>query len=1098
MIFEFSLSPRHRTSSPNCLSLSRRAMAIAWPTLFCCLTLCPTPLHAQSTTADVIGTATDASGAVIPGATALLTDVGTQEKRTAISNEAGQYTFTLLKPSHYTLTVSGKGFKTATIQDFAIAAGDRAREDAHLTVGSEDQVVQVEAQAPALQSDSSVLSSTVTEKATQELPLNGRNFYNLVQITAGATEGLNNGLASGNRPDDRRLTSSVSVNGQADVINNQLIDGMDNNERVIGSIGVRPSVDAIQEVNIQTNTFSAESGRSAGAIINVITKSGTNQLHGSAYEFIRNDVLNANPYKFGALIPKPHFRQNQFGGSIGGPILKDKTFFFGDYEGLRIVRGLNPTQTTVPTAFERANPGNFTDNPAIGTTVTPSDKVGLQYFNLFPLPTSTALTNNYTVSPANSQTSDTADGRVDHRFSASDFGYVRYTFNRVITNVGGLFPSVTAAGLTIAPGGNLSSYAGPAKSLAHQVQFNYIHTFTPNLLLELKAGYTFLNNRQDPQNFGLAPNTAFGQSNINFSSRTNELSPVTISQGATLGGHPPIVYLENTWQYAGALSWTHGKQSIKFGGGVIRRQDTTTQTDSASGSWTFANFATLLTGTYSSLSRNDILYQPHNRTWEPHVYVQDDWHLAQNLTINLGIRYDLFTPYTDTNNILSNFDTDTGKIVVAGTSGVDGHGNVRVDYSNLAPRVGFAYTPFNKTVIRGGFGLSFAPENLTSGSALVNQPFNATIGPCSTTSPCDASHKYFADGLPVPVANSATNPTGSVSAALDPHFKSTYIEQFNLTAEREFGGNIVTASYVGELGRRLAYYLPDVNAASPNSQSFVDPTATNLVVSTFNYNTLRPYYGTSPGITGVPLFTSKGISSYNALQLVLKRRLTKGLDTSVSYTYSHNLDDSETISNDGGDAFGSVPSLVPILEYGNANLDMRHRATGAFNYSLPFGNGSRGFRAVLAKSWQANGVVSLNTGLPFSITNIANRSGTRPGTANTDRPNQIASARVAHPTVFQWFNTAAYQRQLGGQVGNEHRDQVSGPGLQRVDLSLFKTFTITERVNMEFRTEAFNVMNTAQFPFPNASFGNAAFGTISSTANAYNPRLIQFAARFKF
>ncbi|WP_128915408.1 TonB-dependent receptor [Granulicella sibirica] len=1065
--------------------------------LLCIFSLATQNLYAQNTTADVVGTATDVSGAVIAGASVVLTDVDTQEKRTLVTNDAGQYAFTLLKPSHYSLTITSQGFKTATIASFNLSAGDRAREDAHLVIGGQDQVVEVEAQAPALQSDSSVMSNTVTETATQELPLNGRNFYNLVQITAGATEGLNNGLASGNRPDDRRLTSSVSVNGQADVINNQLIDGMDNNERVIGSIGVRPAVDAIQEVNIQTNTFTAESGRSAGAIINVITKSGTNQLHGTLYEFFRNTVLNANPYKFGQAIPKPAYRQNQYGGSIGGPILKDRTFFFGDYEGFRLSRSLNPTQTTVPTAFERASPGNFTDNPALNTTVTPTDKAGLAYFNLFPLPTSTAFTNNYTATPSNTQVGDTVDGRVDHRFSTTDFGFIRYTFNRLITNVGGLFPTVTSAGLSISPGGNLSSYAGPAKSLAHQVQFNYIHTFTPNLLLELKAGYTFLNNLQNPLNFGTAPNTAFGQQNINFSSRTNELSPVTISQGATLGGHPPIVYLENTWQYVGAVSWTHGKQTIKLGGGVIRRQDTTTQTDSASGSWTIANFTTLLTGTYTSLSRTDILFQPHNRTWEPHAYVQDDWHVAQNLTLNLGIRYDLYTPYTDTNNILSNFDTDQGKLVVAGST-ADGHGNVRVDYSNIAPRVGFALTPMPKTVIRGGFGMSFAPENLTSGSALVNQPFNSTIGPCSTTSPCDPSHVHFGDGLPVPVANSATNPTGAVAAALDTHFKSTYIEQFNLTVEREFGGNVATLSYVGELGRRLAYYLPDVNPAIPNSQSFVNPSAATLAVSTFNYNTLRAFYGTSPGITQVPYFTSKGISSYNALQAVLKRRLTKGLDFAVTYTYAHNLDDAETISNDGGDGFGSVPSLVPQLEYGNANLDVRHRGTGAFNYTLPFGNDLTGYRGLLAKGWQFNGLVVLNTGLPFSITNIANRSGTRPGSANTDRPNQIANAHLDNRTVTRWFNTAAYVGQVGGTVGNERRDQVSGPGLQRVDLSLFKIFPLTERVKMEFRTEAFNVMNTAQFPFPNASLGNSAFGTISSTANAYNPRILQFAVRFKF
>ena len=1076
----------------------RTLSCLAMPMMFCA-----TPMFAQSTTADVVGTATDGSGALVSGATVVLTDLETKEKRTAVSNDSGQYTFTLLKPSRYSLTISSKGFQTSTIESFSIAAGDRAREDGHLTIGAEDQVVTVEGQAPALHSDSSVLSSTITEKATQELPLNGRNFFNLVQITAGATEGLNNGLASGNRPDDRRLTSSVSVNGQSDVINNQLIDGMDNNERVIGSIGVRPSVDAIQEVSIQTNTFTAEVGRSAGAIINVITKSGSNQLHGTAYEFFRNDVLNASPYKFGANIPKPTWRQNQFGGSVGGPILRNRTFFFGDYEGLRLVRRQNPTQTTVPTAYERAHPGDFTDNttlPAADRFVTPSDSAGLQYFNLFPLPTSSALTNNYTVAPSISQFSHTADGRVDHRFSASDFGYVRYTYNKVNTNIGSLFPAVNVAGLNIFPGGNLGSYAGPAKSVAHQAQLNYIHTFTPNLLLELKAGYTFLNNAQNPENFGLAPNTAFGQPNLNFSSRTNELSPVTISQGATLGGHPPIVYLENTFQYMGSVSWTHGRQTLKMGGGVIRRQDTITQTDSASGTWTFLNFSQLLTGTYTGVTQVDILAQPHNRTWEPHVYLQDDWHVAQNLTLNLGIRWDLYTPYTEINNILSNFDTNVGHLVVAGTPGVDGHGNIKTDYSNVAPRVGFAFTPVAKTVIRGGFGLSFAPENLTSGAALVNQPFNASLGPCSTVLPCASAPTYrrFAQGLPVPVASSATAPVGSVAAAVDPNFKSTYIEQFNLTVEKEFSGNVASVSYVGELGRRLAYYVSDYNEAPPNSQSFVNPSASTLVVSSFNYNTLRPFYGTSPTITGIPYFTSRGISNYNALQAVLKRRLSKGLDFSVTYTYAHNLDDSESISNNGGNGFGSVPSLIPTIEYGNANLDVRHRGTGTFNYSLPYGQNLHGFVGLLAKGWQANGLVVLNTGLPFSVTNIANRSGTRPGTANTDRPNVVASTHVDQPTVLKWFNTAAFQGQTGGTVGNQHRNQLSGPGLQRVDLSLFKTFPIVERFNLEFRTEAFNVMNTAQFAFPNASLGNASFGIISSTANAYNPRILQFALRLKF
>ncbi len=1077
------------------------------------------PVLAQNTTADVTGTITDASGAVVPNASIVLTDVATHEQRTATSGSGGEYTFTLLKPSTYSLSVTASGFKTFQIQAFNLSAGDRAREDSHLQIGTSGETVNVEATTPALRTDSAALITTVTEKATQELPLNGRNFINLVQVTPGATEGLNNGLASGNRPDDRRQTSSVSVNGQADMMNNQTIDGIDNNERVIGSIGIRPSVDAIQEVSVQTNVFTAEVGRAAGAIINVITKSGTNTLHGTAYEFFRNDKLNANPFKFGANIPKPKYRQNQFGGSLGGPIVKDNTFFFADYEGLNIIRNQNPTTTTVPTLFERNTPGNFSDNPAVNTVVAPAtiDKIGLQYFNLFPLPTNNLLSGNYVGARADSQYNKTADGRVDHRFSNGDLFYLRYGYNAVDTTIGSLFPAVNSAAGTILPGGNLSSYPGPAVTRAHQAQLNYVHSFTPNLLLELKAGYTLLDNAQYPLNFGNAINTKFGQPNINVDGRTAELSAVTVNQGTTptLGNRPPIIYHENTWQYEGTVNYILGRQTIKVGGGVIRRQDSTTQTDTANGSWTFTTFATLLSGDYLSGGRNEILYTPHNRTWEPHGFIQDDVHASQNLTLNLGLRYDLFTPYTEINNILSNFDIRYGAILVAGRN-TGSHGGVQFDYTNIAPRFGFAYTPAPKTVIRGGFGLTFAPENTTSGSALVNQPFTATFG---SYTPAQAaaftgSNQYlkFAGGLPTPGPNSYTNPSGSITAALDPNFKSSYIEQFNLTTEREFSGFVGTLSYVGELGRRNAYYLSDYNTipVASSALSFTPAargdTVTNSPATATDFNTRRRFAATAPLVTSIPLYRSNGSSSYHALQAVLKRRFSKGLDLQVAYTLSRLLDNAESISNNGGNGFGTAAELINVIDYGNGNLDTRHRVTGTFNYALPFGQSTHGFTSVFAKGWQANGVVVWNTGMPFSVTNVTNRSGTRPTAGNSDRPNMLASGKVSHPTIGHWFDTTAFAFQPAGTIGSEHRNQLYGPGLQRVDLSLFKNFDLTERLKLEFRTEAFNVLNTAQFVNPNASLNLASpggppvstYGTITSTANAYNPRLIQFAARLKF
>lgn len=1096
------------------------------------------PLFAQNTTADVTGTVTDSTGAVIPGATVELTNTETQEKRVITSGAGGEYTFTLLKPSRYSLSVTAPGFKLFKTSVFGLSAGDRSRQDSRLEIGGTGEVVTVDAAPPQLHTDSSALITTVTEKATQELPLNGRNFMNLVQVTPGATEGLNNGLASGNRPDDRRQTSSVSVNGQADMMNNQTIDGIDNNERVIGSIGVRPSVDAIQEVSVQTNVFTAEVGRAAGAIINVITKSGTNQFHGTAYEFFRNDKLNANPYKFGANIPKPKYRQNQFGGSLGGPIIKDKTFFFADYEGLNIIKNQNPTTTTVPTLAERDLVNTI---PAAQI-----DKIGLQYFNLYPLPTnSSASGGNYVGARADSQFNKTADGRVDHRFGNGDLIYGRYTYNSVDTKIGTLFPAVnTSAAGIVEPGGNLGSYPGPAVTRAHQAHLNYIHAFTPRLLVELKAGYTLLDNSQLPLNYGNAINTKFGQPNINTDTRSTELSAITVNQGnaSTLGNRPPIIYHENTWQYDGTVNYILGKQTIKIGAGLIRRQDSTTQTDTANGNWSFTTYATLLTGDYLSGGRNSILYTPRNRTWEPHGFIQDDYHVTSNLTLNIGVRYDLFTPYTETKNILSNFDINLGRIVVAGQNGINGYGNVRPDYSNVAPRFGFAYTPFAKTVVRGGFGLTFTPENTTSGSALVNQPFTATWGaytPPQAVARAGAiglanpgQYAKFAGGLPTPAPNSATDPSGTITAALDPNFRSTYIEQFNLTAEREFAGFVGSLSYVGELGRHNGYYLSDYNTISVAQapQSFTatavgsvpagrGDTTSNSPATATDFNTRRRFNSTVPNVTSIPLYRSTGSSSYHAMQAVLKRRFSKGLDLQLAYNFARLLDNSESISNNGGNGFGSSADLIPIIEYGNGNLDVRHRVTATFNYALPFGDSARGFKSVFIKGWQANGLIVWNTGMPFSVTNVTNRSGTRPTAGNSDRSNMIGNGKVSNKSINRWFDVNDFVFQPAGTISNQRRNQLYGPGLQRVDLSLFKNFDIYERLKLEFRTEAFNVLNTAQFVNPNASLSlvqctatapcsgtypvagfqpAAVFGTIGSTANAYNPRLIQFAARLKF
>jgi hypothetical protein len=412
---------------------------------------------AQNTTADILGSVTDVSGAVVPGAAIQIRNLGTGEVRTVQSQGTGDYVFTFLDPGAYSITITDAGFKTSSVKEVRIAAGDRSRVNFALEIGTTNETVEVTAATPALQTDSSTLTHAITAQSVQDLPLNGRNYINLVQIVPGANEGPANGLSSGARPDDRRQTSAISINGQSEIMNNQMIDGMDNNERIIGTIGVRPSVDAIQELRILTNSYSAESGRTGGGVINIITKQGANAIHGTAYEYFRNDHLNAYPFAFGTTIPKPKLRQHQTGGSISGPIHKDETFFFTDYERLYINQNVNPIQSIVPTAFEHNNPGNFSDIGGSVYTAAQLDQVGLDYFKLYPLPNSASATGTplYTSTPARQQISNTYDARVDHNFNPSNLFFARYTYNGVTSNLGGRLPAVTIAGVSIAPGGDL-------------------------------------------------------------------------------------------------------------------------------------------------------------------------------------------------------------------------------------------------------------------------------------------------------------------------------------------------------------------------------------------------------------------------------------------------------------------------------------------------------------------------------------------------------------------------------------------------------------------------------------------------------------------
>lgn len=1042
---------------------------------------------AQQTTGDILGTVTDNTGAVIPNATITVENQGTHEKRVVQSASNGDYVVNLLNPGTYSIRLTAAGFKTAVVPALVLAAGDRARLDMNMTVGGATETITVDTQASELKTDSSVLSHTIDSKSTQDLPLNGRNFVQLVQLAPGVNEGPPTSLTNGTELDDRRQSAAMSVNGQSDVLNNEMIDGVDNNERLIGTVAVRPSIESIDQISVQTNTYTAEVGRTGGGIINIITKTGTNKFHGSAFEFFRNDIFDTYTFNFGQDLPKNELRQNQFGGSLGGPIVKDKTFFYGDYEGYRQVQGVAPQVVTVPTLYEKQHPGDFSDTG--GPVLTPGemDPAGLAYFSMYPAPNSGL--NTYVGSYKNVQNSNDFDARVDQVFNDSNRFYARFTYNTVYTDSPGIFPNVTVSGINLNPS-FIGSGLGNADDTAYSGMLNYVHTFTPNLLLELKAAYTRVDNESTPETDGLNPNEAFGQPNINTPiSDSTGLAPIVVAAGTGLGSvlFQPLKDEDNTFQYLGALTWTHGAHNIKVGSSLIRRQLTSFQSSYPEGLWIFLDYPSLVQGLYINTQRSLQLVVPHLRVWESGTYVQDDWHASKMLTINAGLRFDHFTPYTEINNNISTFNPADGQLQVAGQNGISNTAGIQSDWHGLAPRIGFALSLPRDFVIRGGYGIGYVPMNTTSNANLKNPPFVSTVTSCGYFS-CGPGYTHFIDGFPEPTPTSIDQPGSSIPDAVSPTFRTSYMQQFNLTVQKDLAGNVLTASYVGILGRQLAQLVPDLNAPPPNSCGGV-PTC---------YNPLRPYYTQHPNLGLIGYFGSGGASSYHSFQTSFERRLSHGLTVNANYTIAHGLDDSTGLSEEDAGGYGIVPLEISRYDYGNSALDVRNRIAGTINYELPFGKNANGGKALLLKGWQTNVIGAWSTGVPFTVVNATDVSNTNPGANAADRPDQNASWRVSNPNIAEFFNTAAFAAQTPGTLGSEGRNQLYGPHYRHLDLSLFKTFPIGERFKLEFRAESFNLTNTSNFNTPNASLNGANFGQITSLNPAYTPRELQFALKLNF
>ncbi len=833
------------------------------------------PGAAQVATSELSGTVLDSTGAAVGNAKIIAVNNGTNIAHETVSDGIGNYIIHLLPPGDYTITVEASGFRKLVQKGLTLQINQQAEMNFTLQVGQISDQVEVTAQAPLLESESSSLGTVVNEKLVNQLPLNGRNFIQLATLSPGVNGvgfSATGTIMSGTRPDDRRPGTEIFSNGNREGSNNFLYDGIDDNERLTLSIVLRPAVEAVREFKIQTNLYSADVGRSSGAVVDVITKSGTNQLHGSLFEFLRNSAMDARNFFSPKGTAFPSFRLNQFGGSFGGPVVlpklyngKDRTFFFVDYEGYRrdsqqLLLGNIPTAKMRTGDFSetapiydplttRANPNGsgFIRDQFAGNQIPSSrwDPISAKMIQAYPTPTSSARFNNYLANLVQNQKWNQGDVRVDHQISPKDNLFARWSIQNTETRVPSSYPPTTIPGISGPVNlGDEGSFAGTSFSPDQHAVASYAKVFTPTLVNEFRAGFSRfrLDYTADQYEPGAQLGNKLGVPNANVTPNEQNLpifspsSYIGIGQTRSL----PIFRRENTFEYVDNVNYTRGTHTLKMGVDFRRRQLTIYQTNQGNGRFNFSpaltdsrqpagsggdSMASFLLGFPTLIAHDYTLNWPGERGSEIGLYFADDWRVTKKLTLNLGLRWDYYSPFSEVANRWANFNVTTAKIDIAGQNGVDSNAGVQPYYKNFGPRFGFAYQAMSHTVVRGGFGMFYNPTGSEGGSLrLFRQlPFGSTV----SISPGDINPGgKVSDGFPPlqPIDFSlANNPFGAMFA-VDPHFRPSYAEQFNLTVEHEVApwALVIKTAAIGNLGRHL-YNTYNANQAIPGSTALNTP-----------------------------------------------------------------------------------------------------------------------------------------------------------------------------------------------------------------------------------------------------------------------------------
>jgi outer membrane receptor protein involved in Fe transport len=1087
------------------------------------------------TTSDLSGSVKDSTGAIVTQAEIELVNTETGAARTAQSSDSGAYAFALLPPGGYRVTVRKTGFRSVTQENLRLEVNQSARLDFMLQVGDVTESIQVTESAPLLDSNTSSLGQVIENKMIAELPLNGRNFVQLAILSPGVTGvgyGASGTIMSGGRPADLRPGSEIFSNGNREGSNNFMMDGVDNNVRQNFAITLRPSVEAVREFKIQTNLFAAEQGRNPGATINVVTKSGSNEWHGSAYEFLRNSSLDARNYYAPVGAAKPPFRQNQFGGSFGGRLIRNKAFFFANYEGYRRVL----TQTsinTVPTPEMRV--GNFSGvrdifdpltvrrqagtssgfvRDAFAGRMIPAsrfDSVTRRLVQAYPLPDRAGLANNQITTPTDRQNWDQGDLRLDWNVSDRDMVYGRMSRQDTLTLKPSTFGPRNVPGMQIPVGlGNEDTFAGESLLVTWHNVLSWTHSFTPTLFMEAKMGFVRydLNYSQDGASDGAQLGELLGVRGSNQGPRSDGI-PIFSPAGFTGIGQTrslPIVRVENTFHPSVNFTRIRDRHTFKWGLEARRRQMSEFQNNRGSGRFNFSrlytnnpnsagntgdSLASFMLGAAAAIEQDFLLVFAGIRGTEYGAYFQDDWRVNDRLTLNLGLRYEYDTRFSEVANRWTNFDVATGKLLIAGFNSDRDVGVLR-DANNFAPRFGFAYRGTQTTVVRGGIGVFYNTQG-HGGNALRRQR-QLPFGPINVVDINQFSPdvRLVQDGFPaIPNLDPrvvSERPEGSF-LTMPANFKSGYTIQYNLQVQKEQPGwNVVyKLGYVGNLSRQL-YNAYNFNQTAPGPGTPLSR---------------RPLRDIAPAVINVDYAATDGIANYHGLQASAEKRFSSSLGFLVGYTWSHSIDN---VGNDfGGAANGPLPQDIRYrgaAERGTSGHDIQHRLISSLNYALPIGKGrgldlGSGWANKAFGDWQANFIFTSQTGLPFTPTLAAPVSN-----AGASRPDRLLDGNLSDRDPARWFDTsfnrsgAAWGLPAQFTFGNSARNVLRGPGRVNADISLFKRFAITEKMNLQFRGEMFNIFNTPQFGLPNASIGNPNAGIITDLTGTM--RQIQFALRLAF